>query len=40
MSAQHLFNAIFNATIAVMIPALVAGLGLGLAPLRKVWVPG
>ena len=44
MSAQHLFNAIFNASIAVMILALVAGLGLSLtlhqilAPLRKVWV--
>ncbi len=44
MSAQHLFNAIFNASLAVMILALVAGLGLSLtlhqilAPLRRVWV--
>ena len=44
MSAQDLFNAIFNASIAVMILALVTGLGLSLtllqilAPLRKVWV--
>jgi BASS family bile acid:Na+ symporter len=44
MSAQHLFNAIFNASIAVMILALVTGLGLSLtlqqilAPLRRVWV--
>ena len=44
MSAQHLFNAIFNASLAVMIIALVTGLGLSLtlrqilAPLRRVWV--
>lgn len=44
MSAQHLFNSIFNASLAVMILALVAGLGLSLtlhqilAPLRRVWV--
>ncbi|HSC51354.1 MAG TPA: bile acid:sodium symporter [Gaiellaceae bacterium] len=44
MSAQHLFNAIFNASLAVMILALVTGLGLSLtlhqilAPLRRVWV--
>lgn len=44
MSAQQLFNAIFNASLAVMILALVTGLGLSLtlqqilAPLRKVWV--
>ena len=44
MSAQHLFNAIFDASIAVMILALVTGLGLSLtlgqilAPLRRVWV--
>ena len=44
MSAQHLFNAIFNASLAVMITALVAGLGLSLTlrqilePLRRVWV--
>ena len=42
MSAQHLFNAIFNASLAVMITALVAGLGLSLTlhqilePLRRV----
>ena len=41
MSAQHLFNAIFNASLAVMILALVTGLGLSLtlqqilAPLRR-----
>jgi len=44
MSAQHLFNAIFDASVAVMILALVTGLGLSLtlgqilAPLRRVWV--
>lgn len=44
MTAQHLFNAIFDASVAVMILALVTGLGLSLtfgqilAPLRKVWV--
>jgi BASS family bile acid:Na+ symporter len=44
MSAQQLFNAIFNASLAVMILSLVAGLGLSLtlhqilAPLRRVWL--
>jgi predicted Na+-dependent transporter len=44
MTAQHLFNAIFNASLVVMILTLVTGLGLSLtlrqilAPLRKVWV--
>lgn len=44
MSAQQLFNAIFDASVAVMILALVTGLGLSLtlqqilAPLRRVWV--
>jgi len=44
MTAQQLFNAIFDASIAVMILALVTGLGLSLtlqqilAPLRRVWV--
>jgi BASS family bile acid:Na+ symporter len=44
VTAQHLFNAIFDASIAVMILALVTGLGLSLtlgqilAPLRRVWV--
>src|SRR5215467_6451291 len=44
MTAQQLFNAIFNASLAVMILALVTGLGLSLtlqqilAPLRRVWV--
>ena len=44
MTAQHLFNAIFDASVAVMILALVTGLGLSLtlgqilAPLRRVWV--
>jgi BASS family bile acid:Na+ symporter len=42
MNAQQLFNALFNASLVVMILALVAGLGLSLtlrqilAPLRKV----
>src|SRR5262249_47311854 len=41
MTAQHLFNAIFDASVAVMILALVTGLGLSLtlgqilAPLRR-----
>ena len=44
MSAQQLFNAIFDASVAVMILALVTGLALSLtlgqilAPLRRVWV--
>ena len=44
MSAQQLFNAIFDASVAVMILALVTGLGLSLtlgqilAPLGRVWV--
>src|SRR5690242_15168950 len=44
MTAQDLFNAIFNASLAVMILTLVAGLGLSLsvrqiiAPLSKVVV--
>jgi BASS family bile acid:Na+ symporter len=44
VSAQQLFNAIFDASVAVMILALVTGLGLSLtlgqilAPLRRVWV--
>jgi BASS family bile acid:Na+ symporter len=44
MTAEHLFNAIFDASVAVMILALVTGLGLSLtvgqilAPLRRVWV--
>jgi BASS family bile acid:Na+ symporter len=44
VTAQHLFNAIFDASVAVMILALVTGLGLSLtlqqilAPLRRVWV--
>jgi BASS family bile acid:Na+ symporter len=44
LSAQHLFNAIFDASVAVMILALVTGLGLSLtlqqilAPLRRLWV--
>ena len=44
MTAQHLFNAIFDASVAVMILALVTGLGLSLtleqilAPLRRVRV--
>jgi len=44
MSAQDLFNAIFNASLAVMILTLVTGLGLSLtlhqilAPLRRVRV--
>src|SRR5215467_6132429 len=44
MTAQQLFNAIFDASVAVMILALVTGLGLSLtlqqilAPLRRVWV--
>jgi BASS family bile acid:Na+ symporter len=44
MTAQDLFNAIFNASLAVMILSLVAGLGLSLTlhqilePLRKVRV--
>src|SRR5215467_11569983 len=44
MTAQQLFNAIFNASLAVMILALVTGLGLSLtlhqilAPLRRVRV--
>ena len=44
MTAHDLFNAIFNASLAVMILALVTGLGLSLtlhqilAPLRRVWV--
>ena len=44
MNAHDVFNAIFNASIAVMILTLVTGLGLSLTlhqilePLRKVWV--
>jgi BASS family bile acid:Na+ symporter len=44
MSAHDLFNAIFNASLAVMILTLVTGLGLSLtlqqilAPLRRAWV--
>jgi BASS family bile acid:Na+ symporter len=44
VTAHDLFNAIFNASVAVMIVALVTGLGLSLtllqilAPLRRVWV--
>jgi BASS family bile acid:Na+ symporter len=44
MTAQHLFDAIFDASVAVMILALVTGLGLSLtlgqilAPLRRVRV--
>ena len=44
MNAQHLFNAIFDAAVAVMILSLVTGLGLSLtlqqilAPLRRGWV--
>ena len=44
MTAHDVFNAIFNASIAVMILTLVTGLGLSLtlhqilAPLRRVWV--
>ena len=44
MTAHDVFNAIFNASLAVMILTLVAGLGLSLtlqqmlAPLRRVWV--
>ena len=44
MSAQHLFNAIFNASLAVMVTTLVAGLGLSLTvrqilePVRKVGI--
>jgi predicted Na+-dependent transporter len=44
MTAQQLFNGIFDASVAVMILALVTGLGLSLtlqqilAPLRRVWV--
>ena len=44
MTAQNLFNAIFNASLAVMVTTLVAGLGLSLTvrqilePLRRVWV--
>ena len=44
MTAQDLFNAIFNASLAVMVTTLVAGLGLSLTvrqilePLRRVWV--
>src|SRR5262245_5176316 len=44
MTAQHLFNAIFNASLVVMITTLVAGLGMSLTlrqmmePLRRVWL--
>ena len=44
MTTQQLFNAIFDASVAVMILALVTGLGLSLtlgqilAPLRRVWL--
>jgi BASS family bile acid:Na+ symporter len=44
VTAHDLFNAIFDASVAVMILALVTGLGLSLtlqqilAPLRRVWV--
>ena len=44
MTAHDVFNAIFNASLAVMILTLVTGLGLSLtlqqmlAPLRRVWV--
>src|SRR5262245_15004562 len=44
MTAQQLFNAIFNASLVVMITTLVAGLGMSLSvrqilePLRRVWL--
>ena len=44
MSAQQLFNAIFNASLVVMLLALVASLGMTfsvkqiLEPLRRVWL--
>jgi len=44
MSAQHLFNAIFNASLVVMLLTLVASLGMTfsvkqiLEPLRRVWL--
>jgi len=44
MSVQHLFNAIFNASLVVMLLALVASLGMTfsvkqiLEPLRRVWL--
>jgi bile acid:Na+ symporter, BASS family len=44
MSAQHLFNAIFNAALVVMLLTLVASLGMTfsvkqiLEPLRRVWL--
>ena len=44
MNAQHLFNAIFNTALVIMLIATVAGLGMSftvkqiLAPLRNVWL--
>ncbi len=44
MSAQHLFNAIFNASLVVMLLTLVASLGMTfsvkqiLQPVRRVWL--
>lgn len=44
MTAQALFNALFNAGIFIMVSTLVASLGMGftvsqvVAPLRRVWV--
>jgi len=44
MSVQHLFNAIFNASLVVMLLTLVASLGMTfsvkqiLEPLRRVWL--
>lgn len=44
MTAQDLFNALFNASLVVMLLALVASLGMSytlaqlVAPLRRVWV--
>ena len=44
MDAQHLFNAIFNVSLGLMILSLVAGLGMALglrqilAPARRVWL--
>ena len=44
MTAQNLFNALFNASLVVMLLSLVASLGMSytlaqiVAPLRRVWV--
>ena len=44
MSAQHLFNAIFNASLVIMLLTLVASLGMTfsvkqiLEPVRRVWL--